>query len=73
VNDIVIIWTPSQDKWPSTCSLKHEINIKRKEELKEMDKKMGLEKVHRKRRCHTPSTKAPINEIIRALVCHETH
>jgi hypothetical protein len=26
VNDIVVSWTPSQDKWPSTRSLKHEIN-----------------------------------------------
>jgi len=33
---------------------------------------MGLEKVHCKRRCHTPSTNAPMNEIIQVIVCHET-
>jgi hypothetical protein len=35
-------------------------------------KKTGLEKLHCKQRCHTPSTKAPMNEKIQALVCHET-
>jgi hypothetical protein len=33
---------------------------------------MGLEKVHYKRKFHTTSTKVPMNERIRALVCHET-
>jgi hypothetical protein len=34
---------------------------------------MGLEKVHCGRRYHTPSTKAPMNETLRSLVCHELY
>ena len=34
---------------------------------------MGSEKVHCGRRYHTPSTKAPMNETLRPLVCHEPY
>jgi hypothetical protein len=34
---------------------------------------MGLEKVHCERRYHTPSTKAPMNETLRPLVCHDPY
>jgi hypothetical protein len=34
---------------------------------------MGLKKVHCGRRYHTPSTKAPMNETLRPIVCHEPY
>jgi hypothetical protein len=34
--------------------------------------KWAWKKVALKKRCNTPPAKVPINEIIRALVCHET-
>jgi hypothetical protein len=46
-----------------------------KENTKKKDKRqlMGLEKVHYGRRCDTPSTKVPINEILWTLAYHEPH
>jgi hypothetical protein len=34
---------------------------------------MGLEKVNCERRYHTPSTKEPMNETLRPLVCHDPY
>jgi len=47
--------------------------IERKQRKKDKMQLMGLEKVHCGWRYHTPSRKAPMNETLRPLVCHEPY
>jgi len=63
-----LVTTPGQ--WPPTHPMLYWKKIQRKKDKRQL---MGLKKMHYGRRCDTPSTKAPINEILWTLAYHEPH